>query len=156
MAFYLRKRGVVAVRHASGDELVAVVEIVSRGNKSGRQALDDFVRKAAELFHHRIHMLVLDLQPTTPRDPHGIHGAIWDAVAGDAYRAPPDEPLTLASYEASSGIRAFVEPTAVGRAQPDMPLFLSPGRHVPVPLEATYQDAFESVPGRWRAVLEAT
>ena len=125
IVFCLRKQNFVAVRHASGDDLVAVVELLSRGNKSGRKAIEDFVRKAAELIGHRIHLLILDLQPPT-----------------------------LAAYEASGGIRAFVEPTAVGQAMPDMPLFLARGRHVPVPLEATYQDAFESVPRRWRAVLE--
>jgi hypothetical protein len=35
-----------------------------------------------------------------------------------------------------------------------MPLFLEPGGHVLVPLEATYQAAFAAMPRRWRAVLE--
>jgi hypothetical protein len=67
-----------------GDHLVAIVEIVSKGNKSGRKAFDDFVRKAAELMGHQVHLLILDLQPPTSRDPQGIHGAIWDEVAGQA------------------------------------------------------------------------
>ena len=52
LGFYRRKQNVVAVRHASGDRLVAIVEIVSKGNKSGRKAFEDFVRKAAELLNH--------------------------------------------------------------------------------------------------------
>jgi hypothetical protein len=51
-------------------------------------------------------------------------------------------------------VRAFIEPVAVGDTLIDMPLFLEPGRHVAVPLEETYRLAFESVPRRWRTILE--
>jgi len=152
--FYRRKQNVVAVRQVSGDRLVAIVEVVSKGNKSGRKALEDFVRKAAEFQEHRVHLLILDLQPPTPRDPQGIHGAIWDEVAGQEYVRPADKPLTLAAYESGAGVRAFVEPVAVGDTLIDMPLYLDPGRYVPVPLEETYQVAYGSVPKRWRTVLE--
>jgi hypothetical protein len=154
LEFYRRKQNVVAVRHVSGDQLVAVVEIVSKGNKSGSKPFDDFVRKAAEFLTRQVHLLILDLQPATPRDPQGIHGAIWDEVAGEAYDRPADKPLTLAAYESGAGIRAFVEPVGVGDALIDMPLFLEPGRYVAVPLEETYRAAFDSVPRRWRTVLE--
>ena len=33
LEFYRRKQNVVAVRHVSGDHLVAIVEVVSKGNK---------------------------------------------------------------------------------------------------------------------------
>ena len=153
--FYRRKQNVVAVRHVSGDELVAVVEIVSKGNKSGRKAMADFLRKGAEFLQHGIHLLILDLQPPTSRDLQGLHGLLWEEMTGDdEYQSPQDKPLTLAAYEASGGIRAFVEPVAVGDALIDMPLFLSRGRYVSVPLEATYQAAVDAVPRRWREVLE--
>ena len=154
LEFYRRKQNVVAVRHVSGDHLVAVIEIVSKGNKSGRKAFGDFVRKAAEFLEHRVHLLVLDLQPPTSRDLQGIHGAIWDEVAGEEYVRPADKALTLAAYESSAGVRAFVEPVAIGDTLINMPLFLEPGRYVPVPLQETYESAFGKVPGRWRTVLE--
>jgi hypothetical protein len=154
LEFYRRKQNVVAVRHVSGDRLVAIVEIVSKGNKSGRKAFEDFIRKAAQLLDHGVHLLILDVQPTTPRDPQGIHGAIWDEVAGQEYARPTDKPLTLAAYESGGRVRAFIEPTAVGDALVDMPLFLDPGRYVVVPLEQTYRLAFDSVPRRWRTILE--
>jgi hypothetical protein len=47
----------------------------------------------------------------------------------------------------------FVEATAVGAALRDMPLFLLPDEYVPLPLEATYQSAWEAVPSYWRDVL---
>ena len=154
LEFYRRKQSVVAVRHVSGDHLVAIVEVVSKGNKSGRGAFDDLVGKAAELLGRGVHLLILDLQPPTRRDPQGIHGAIWDEVAGEEYTAPPDKPLTLAAYEAGAVVRAFVEPVGVGDTPIDMPLFLEPGRHVAVPIEETYRVAFDFVPRRWRTVLE--
>ena len=154
LEFYRRKQNVVAIRHVSGDHLVAIVEVVSKGNKSGRKAFDDFLRKAAEFLGRGIHLLILDLQPPTARDPQGIHGAIWDEVAGTDYTRPPDKPLTMAAYESAAGIRAFIEPVAVGDTPIDMPLFLEPGRHVAVPIEETYRLAFDAVPRRWRTVLE--
>jgi hypothetical protein len=135
LEFNRRKQNVVAVRHVSGDRLVAVVEVVSKGNKSGSKALEDFVRKAAEFVEHGIHLLVVDLQRPTVRDPQGIHGAIWDEVAGQEYVGPVDKPLTLAAYESAAGVQAFIEPAAVGDRLIDMPLFLEEGRWVAIPLE---------------------
>jgi hypothetical protein len=154
MEFYRRKQNVVAVRHVSGDQLIAIIEIASKGNKSGRKGFDDFVRKVAEFLSRQVHLLILDLQPPTARDPQGIHGAIWDEVAGREYFRPADKPLTLASYEAGPMIRAFIEPVAIGDTLSEMPLFLYPGHYLGVPLEETYQLAFESVPKRWRSIVE--
>jgi hypothetical protein len=153
MEFYRRKQSTVTVRHVSGDRVVAVVEVVPPGNKSGRHAFTSFVEKAAEFLERGIHLLVLDLLPPGPRDPHGLHAAVWDEVAGQDFTPPPDKPLTLAAYESALSIRAYVEPVAVGDDLPDMPLFLLPGGHVPVPLEATYTTAWEAVPARWRRVI---
>ncbi len=152
--FYRRKQNVVSIRHISGDHLIAVIEIVSKGSKSGRKAFDDLVSKAAELLFHQIHLLVIDLQPPSLRDPNGIDGAIWDEVAGEPYTRPAGKPLTLAAYESGTSVRAFIEPSCVGEKLADMPLFLDPGRYIAVPLEETYQAAFASVPRRWRSVLE--
>src|SRR5438445_10023845 len=56
--FYRRKQKSIAVRHISGDRTVAMVEIVSPGNKSGRRALQAFVNKAYDLLADRIHLLI--------------------------------------------------------------------------------------------------
>src|SRR5439155_25026566 len=127
----------------------------SPGNKAGHHGLRSFVEKAAELLDKRVHLLILDLLPPGRRDPHGIHGAVWEEITGEDYDAPADKPLTLAAYETALTVRAYVESVAVGDTLPEMPLFLEPGAHVLVPLEATYQAAFAAVPRRWRRVLEA-
>src|SRR3954453_18809402 len=38
LEFFRRKQNVVAVRHVSGDLFVAIVEVMSKGNKAGRKA----------------------------------------------------------------------------------------------------------------------
>jgi hypothetical protein len=156
MEFYRRKQKALVVRHASGDRIVAMIEIISPGNKAARNPLRAFVEKAAELLENGIHLLLIDLFPPGRRDLDGIHGEIWQEIAGQEYRAPPGQPLTLASYETGNALRAYVVHAAVGDALTDMPLFLEPRKALTVPLEATYNSAFAEVPRHWRQVLEAS
>jgi hypothetical protein len=154
LQFYRRKQNVVAVRHVSGDRLVAIVEVISPGNKASQAVFGKFVDKLVELLNLDIHLLVLDLFPPGKRNPHGIHAAIWEALTDEPFEAPAGKPLTLAAYEADAGVRAYVESFAVGDVLLEMPLFLKPGGHVPVDLESTYESAWEAVPRRWRSVIE--
>jgi hypothetical protein len=156
MEFYRRKQTRVAVRHVSGDRVVAMIEVVSPGNKSTRNAMRSFVEKAGELLDERVHLLFLDVLPPGPRDPNGIHGEIWDYIAGEEYQPPADRPLTLVSYESGLTIRAYLATLKVGDVVTDMPLFLDPGAHVAVPLGQTYDAAFQAMPRRWRRVLDPT
>src|SRR5581483_10086573 len=57
--FYHRKQSTVAVRHVSGDRIVAMVEVVSPNNKAARHALRSFLEKATELLDRGIHLLIL-------------------------------------------------------------------------------------------------
>ena len=151
--FHRRKQSSIVVRHVSGDRVVAMIEIVSPGNKSNANAFNAFVQKACELLEHRVHLLLIDPFPPGRRDPNGIHAAIWAMVEEDApFLLPPERPLTLVAYECGWNTEAFIETIAVGEAVPDMPLFLAPGAHIVVPLEATYQAAWDTVPARWRRV----
>jgi hypothetical protein len=152
---YLLKRRTVVIRHSSGDRIIALIEIVSPGNKAARHALRSFVEKAVEALYHGYHLLIVDLFPPGPRDPQGIHGAIWSEFSDAQFELPRGEPLTLAAYSAGPIKNAYIEPAAVGREMIDMPLFLEPETYVNVPLEATYQAAYRGVPQRWKRVLEA-
>jgi len=154
MEQYVLKQSTLVIRHSGGDNIVALVEIVSPGNKSSRLALRNFVEKAGAALWRGYHLLIVDLHPPGPRDPQGIHGAIWEDIADASYRQPENKALTLAAYDAGPPKTAYVEPIAVGDRLPDMPLFLCPGEYIPVPLEPTYQVAWQSVPERWRRVLE--
>jgi hypothetical protein len=151
---YVLKRRTLVIRHASGDRIVALLEIVSPGNKASRHGLRSFVEKAVEALYRGYHLLIVDLFPPGPRDPNGIPGAIWSEFCDVPFELPAGEPLTLAAYSAGPRKRAYVEPTAVGRELIDMPLFLEDEIYVNVPLEATYQAAYRGVPRRWQRVLE--
>jgi len=153
---YALRRRTLTIRHRSGDEIVALVEIASPANKDRASAVRDFVEKAAASLGQGYHLLVVDLFPPGPHDPRGLHGAIWDWIgAGQPYEVPDGKPLTLAAYVANVLPSAFVEPLAVGVTLPDMPLFLDPEWYVNVPLEETYATAYRGVPRRWREVVEA-
>jgi hypothetical protein len=131
-----------------------MIEILSPGNKNNRHAFRALVDKACELLEHRIHLLFIDPFPPGPRDPNGVHAAIWAEVTDEPFVLPADKPLTLVAYECDLITRAFIEPVAVGDVLPDMPLFLEPNGCVKVPLEATYQAAFAVMPRRWRDALQ--
>src|SRR5207302_1421650 len=129
-ATYARKANRVTVRHPDGD-VVAVLEIVSPGNKDSRHALRTFTRKAVEFLHAGVHLLIVDLFPPSRRDPQGIHKAIWDRLREEPFTLPPDKPLTVAAYAVGTETVAYVEPVAVGDALPDMPIFLTADRYLP-------------------------
>jgi hypothetical protein len=154
-SFSPRMKSAIAVRHVSDDRLVAWVEIVSSGNKAARRPFREFINKSCELLERRIHLLIIDPLPPGPRDPNGVHAAIWQELQEDAFELPPHKPLTLVAYECELLTRAYVEPVAGGDLLPNMPLFLEPGGCIMVPLEATYQTAYAVLPRRWQRVLDA-
>jgi hypothetical protein len=91
---YAGKANRITVRHKHGD-IVAVIEIVSPGNKSSKAEFRALVEKSAELIRQGVHLLVIDLFPPGNRDPQGIHKAIWDEFAEEDLVLPPGKPLTL-------------------------------------------------------------
>jgi Protein of unknown function (DUF4058) len=152
LPWYAAKAKVVTIRHVSEHNVVAVIEIVSPGNKSGPDALQKFIDKAHELLNAGIHLVVIDLFPPRKRDPNGIHPLIWDD--DDQFKFDPAKPLTIASYVAALTMEAFVENFAVGDAIPETPIFLNPDVWVELPLNPTYAAAFAAVPEYWRDVVE--
>ena len=151
---YAQKAKAVVVRHVSDHQVVAMIELVSPGNKSSRAALESFVDKAREALDRGIHLLIVDLFPPGPRDPEGLHRLIWEDGSGGDFALPADEPLACIAYIGGPRPEVFLEPAAVGRPLPEMPLFLTTKTYVPVPLDATDRDAWEAVPPVWRDVLE--
>lgn len=135
------------------DQVVAVLEIVSPGNKSNLDRFNQFLEKALQFIRSGIHFFFVDLFPPTSRDPQGLHAAIWSEMTEYDFQFPAGKPLTVASYSCGVTRQAFVEAVAVGDLLPAMPLFLQADRYVRVPLETTYQAAFDALPNRWRDVL---
>jgi hypothetical protein len=150
---YATKAKAAVIRHTTDHRVIAIVEIVSPGNKNTRSGLRSFVAKVVEMLGNGVHLLIADLLPPGPRDPQGIHKAVWDEIIDNDFVLPAGRPLTLAAYSAGTYPEAFLEFTAVQSPLSEMPLFLSEGVYVLVPLEATYQSAFEGLPAFWRDVL---
>jgi len=144
----------IAVKHIRDDRTVAVIEIVSAGNKESNRALRAFVDKAVDLLAKGVHLLVIDLCPPTRRDPRGIHSVIWEELAGGEFHPSEGEPLTVIAYEAALPTAAYLESLRVGGTLPDMPVFLRAGMYVLLPLEETYTSAYQTVPLRWQRVID--
>jgi hypothetical protein len=154
MEFYRLRKSHIVVRRSSDDRAAAVIDILSAGDKSSGEAVSIFSRRAADLLRNHIHLLVIDLFPPTPRDPCGIHKAIWDEVEPGPYELPSDRPLTLAAYVADEPPIAYLRHVGIGQTLPNMPAYLDCDSYVPVPLESTYQTTWESCPEDMREAVE--
>lgn len=145
-AIYARKANRLSIRDDLGN-VVAIIEVVSPGNKDRNDDFSAFVGKVVEFLKGGIHVVVVDLFPPTLRDPEGIHLAIWQKWTGEPFEPrPADKPLTVASYEVGDDETAYVDPVAVGDPLPDAPLFLAPGWYVKIPLERTYTTSWNLTP----------
>ncbi len=152
-AIYAVRANRIVVRHHLG-RIVAVIEIVSPGNKDSRAALRDFVEKTIDVLRAGVHLLIVDLFPPTSRDPFGLHKAIWDEIVEVDFTFPGGKDRILASYETGLVKTAYVEPVGVGDVLLDMPLFLASGMHIKVPLEPTYQATWDASPEEMRRAVE--
>ncbi len=152
---YASRADRVAIRHGR-EKVVAIIEILSRGNKESRHTIRSFVEKAADILNQGVNLLVVDLFPPTPRDPHGIHKAIWDELCDEPFEAPPGKPLIVASYLGGDIPEAYVESVGIGDALPSLPIFLSETRYIPAPLETTYQEAWADFPAMLKELIEPT
>ena len=152
----LARRRTLAIRHVSGHRLIAMIEILSPGNKDREKHVEEFAAKAVSALAAGVHLLIVDLFPPGRHDPCGIHGAILELLdeSAEAYDLPADEPLTLASYVADPTVDVYLEHLAPGAQLAEMPLFLDPDWYVDAPLEATYTAAYRGMPAYWRSVLE--
>ena len=146
----------VAIRQERTRRLVAVIELVSPGNKADRKSFDEFLAKSLGLLRANVNLLLVDPFPPSRRDPDGIHGKIWKSLTRKSFALPENQMRTLASYSVSDGeYSSYVNPIAVGDVLPDMPLFLKPSLFVNVPLEATYEAAWTGYPKPLRDIVSA-
>jgi hypothetical protein len=149
-----RPRRHVVVRHASGHRVVAHIELVSRANKDRLAHVEGFAERVATALTEGVHVLLLDLFPPGRHDPNGLHEAILQQFSPTNYELPAGGLRTFASYVGGPGDTAYVEHPAVGDSLPILPLFLTRNRYVNVPLEPSYQRAWNGTPDVWREVLE--
>jgi hypothetical protein len=151
---YAKRKDRVIIRHGRG-RVVAIIELVSPGNKDSKNAIRSFVEKAADILNQGIHLVVVDLFPPTPRDPQGIHKAIWDEFGDMPFEFLADKPLTVASYIGGDLPTAYVESVGIGDPLPSIPLFLTEYDYVPCPLEASYMEAWAVFPAMLKEIMAA-
>jgi hypothetical protein len=124
--------------------LVAVIELVSPGNKDRPEAIQAFVEKVVFLLQDGVHVLVIDVlslpQLSIRRPILGRLGLEQETAA--------EGTLWISSYCSLPGgepyphveVREWAQPAAIGNRLPSAPLFLRSDKlWVTVDLEATYQ-----------------
>ena len=151
---YAAKADRIAIYSPYGD-VVAIIELVSPGNKNSKHAIRSFVDKTLDFLHQGVNILIIDLFLPSRRDPQGIHKVIWDELQDEAFELPVDKPLTMVAYSAAIPIKAYVEPVAVGDTLCDMPVFLDSATYILAPLEASYLATWELCPEPFRELISA-
>ena len=153
-AAYAARRRTVAIRHVTGDRLVALVEIASPGNKDRRSAVSDFADKCVTALAGGLHLVVIDLFPPGPHDPGGLALTVARTAGMGDLSPPPGRRVPAVAFESAELVRAYAEPFDVGESLPELPLFYRPGWYVNLPLQPTYDAAFAGVPRHLRRQLE--
>lgn len=147
----------LTIRSESG-KVVAIIEIVSPGTKGSKPAFESFLDNWLTFLSEGIHMVVIDLFPPSNLDPYGIHDRIWGELHDDLEVNPSHFPRgkdrSIVSYFVGGEVTAYFEPLAVGDRLPDMPLFFASDRYQSLPLEATYDQAWQNLPLPYRKRLE--
>ena len=154
--FYGMRRKTLAVRHVDGHRVVALLEVLSKSNKSSPAQLQKLISKTGDALSNGIHVSIVDPYPPNKYAPCGIHGSLWQQLGEEVSQWPIAKPYTAAAYASGGEIEAYAQPYGVGENLPELPLFLSPTYHVNVPLEKTYMEAFHSMPDHWRDKLQTT
>jgi hypothetical protein len=150
---YARRQRTLIIRHSSSDRIVAMIEVLSRSNKSNRHAVRSLMDKVFAALDGGIHLLLVDVHLPGPHDPLGIYGLFLNEIGTEEYMLPVDWPLTVAAYSAGARVEVFAKHFSVGESIPEMPLFLTREHYVRAPLEATYRAAWQEVPPQYQEAL---
>ena len=141
-----RKRR-VSVFSARDERRVAVLEVVSPGNKDSQERARQFREKLLECLAAGLHVLVVDLLPSTAPEP-GIAASVARELGSDDVPAGGRHATSFEVQREPPTVRVYHQALVLGRALPPTPLFLEPGVHVSVPLEDSYARSVSGLPGR--------
>ncbi len=129
------------------NRVVAIVELVSPGNKISEQNTKEFVAKLREFVNRSVNILVIDPFPPKKHDLGGLHRLLCSELGEDnAEPLPPEQPLLAMAVDAAGECSVYAEPFAVGQPIPQMPLFLAPGQYVDAPIEEAYRVSWDVLP----------
>lgn len=152
-----RKERRVAVFTARDERRVAVIEVVSPGNKDSAARAGHFRGKLIECLASGLHVTVLDLLPASLPAP-GFAGELTRELGDDTARIPLEGrcATSIERRAEPTSLRVFHRSLALAQPLPsDLPLFLLDGAFVRLPLEATYTRTVEGLPAVDRQRLGA-
>jgi Protein of unknown function (DUF4058) len=134
----------VQVRDGDDDmRLVAVVELVSPGNKDRPETRPGFASKSAAYLQRGIGLIVVDI---VTKGHFNLHNELLPLLNLDSrFEMPDDPPLYVVAYrpihrENANFIEAWPVVLSVGSALPLVPLWLRRFSAIPLDLEAIYED----------------
>jgi Protein of unknown function (DUF4058) len=146
----------IAIYKTGVPRVVAVIELVSNSNKDRRESVGEFAGKVADYLRTGVHVLVVDILPSSRSTPNGMHAAIWTSLDRDAKpdSLPEDRPFLIASYRAERKPIAYINSIAVNQCLPLGPIYIDSTRFVELPLEESYMETFRRLPKFLRTKLE--
>jgi hypothetical protein len=126
-----------------GATLVAVVELVSPGNKDRDEACSAFASKCAAYLQRGIGLVVVDIVTTRRAN---LHNARVERLGHPAAAMPADASLYATAYrparrQEQNLIDVWLGPCAVGQSLPELPLALRGADCLPLDLDGTYTRA---------------
>jgi hypothetical protein len=130
--------------NSGGRTLVAVVELISPGNKDRAAERRAFAGKCASYLHEGVSVVVIDIVTERRGNLHNETMDLLDAPA--AARFGPEVRLYAVAYrpvlrQEREEIDCWPVELRLGEPLPTMPLRLTGDRFVPVDFEATYTEA---------------
>ena len=147
----------LAIFSAAEERRVAVVEVVSRGNKDSRARALAMRDKVLACLEAGLQTGLIDVWPRGREEWSDVVGSVVAALGASAPLPAYDR--CIASFESMlepSQLNVYIESCAVGAPLPDLPLFLAPSRSVSLPLDATYVETFAELPAVDRARVAAS
>lgn len=129
---------------AAGLTLVAVVELVSPGNKDRPAERLAFATKCASYLAQGVSLILMDIVTSRHANLHNDMMRLMEAAP--EVNLPDDVTLYATAYRPArrterEEIDVWLKPLAVGGVLPILPLRLTGGLFVPVDFESTYQEA---------------
>jgi uncharacterized protein DUF4058 len=127
-----------------GPTLVGAVELVSPGNKDRAETRRAFVTKCASYLHQGVGLVIIDVVTSRSANLHNELISLLNQPG--EFRLPAGADLYGIAYRPvrrneRDEIDVWPQTLAIGKALPELPLWLGPQLVVPVNLESTYTSA---------------
>lgn len=124
---------------------VAVVKVVSPGNKESQEDRRAFVSKCVRLVREHVSLVVVDMVTTHP---HNLNAELLDSIGNFKLNQINTSALYAVACRTTKRdhkgrFEVWAEPLGIGQPLPTMPLWLAEDVAVPLELEESYQQNCE-------------